>query len=172
MAFEFVVEDGTGLTDANSLATVQEANDYAVSNIHASALWDGKSDEEKEYLLVYATRIICAMTVWKGTKTYPGAALPIPRIGWYDREGLLIPEDVIPVEVKYAVIETAIRLISSDRAVERPQDGLKELRVDDIWLTFKEGYRLSVIPDLAIQYLKGLGSVNTGGPGFPKIVKV
>jgi hypothetical protein len=172
MAFTFVVEDGTGLEDANSYASVQEADDYAVTNIHIAATWEAYDDETKEYLLANATRMINAMTTWYGLKAVEEAALPIPRTSWFNKQGILIDDDVVPSEVKWATIETAIRLGAADRSFERPQDGLESLRVDDIWMTFKKGYRMSPIPDLAVQYLKGLGSVYSGGPGFPKIERV
>ncbi len=60
-------------------------------------------------------------------------------------------------------------LIESDRSTDRPQDGLKSLKVDVIELVFNESYRLPEVPNEINMLLSGLGIIKTGNGGFAKI---
>lgn len=171
MAFTFVVEDGTGLPDANSYVTVEEADDYLIQNIHVFPTWDALDDEDKKYLLSWSSTYLDQKARWNGVKTYPNSGLRWPRTGVYDKDGFPIPSDVIPEQLKQATIEMARYLMQTDRSQDRSQDGLKEVQVDVIRLVFNENYRLPEIPNEINFILQGLGSVSGGQMAFAKIIR-
>lgn len=172
MAFVFTVETGVGLSDANSYASLDEADDYLIANIHVYPKWTALTDENKESLLAFASRLIDQRTSWYGEKAVTTSALRWPRTGLADRDGNDIASNVVPPAVKAATIEVAASLIDADRSVERGSDGLKELQVDVVKLVFDEAFRLPTFPPNVQYILTGLGAVASGTRGFKKIIKV
>lgn len=105
----FTPEDGTGLADANSYATEAEADDYFEDRGQTTA-WDAITD--KEGALVRGSSYIEAMygSRWPGTRLNGrGQALGWPREDGLDQSGEEIAENAVPVEVKYAAFEAALR---------------------------------------------------------------
>jgi len=169
MAYSFVVEDGTGLTNANSYVSVQEASDYLISNNYSYPTWDDLDTGDKQKLLSWASRYLDQRARWNGTKTVEDSGLRWPRTDVYDRDGILIEPDEIPEQLKEATNEMARYLMTNDRSQDRSQDGLKEVQVDVIRLVFNENYRLPEVPNEINQILAGLGSVTGGNPQYVKI---
>lgn len=163
MAFTFVVEDGTGLTTANSYVSVVEADDIVAVNIHASPKWVALTTAEKEKLLAWASRFLDAHTRWYGTKTVETSGLRWPRKGVYDRDNILLADNVIPHQLKVATASMAVYLIENDRTVERSQDALTRLQVDVVELEFREGYTLALVPNHMEYLVAGLGAISGGG---------
>ncbi|QJA42946.1 hypothetical protein [Phaeobacter phage MD18] len=172
MAFAFIVEDGSGLSNATSYASVEEADDIITMNIHASADWSALVVEDKERLLAWASRYLDERTRWHGRKAVETSALRWPRTGVTDRDGLTLASNMIPRQLKIATAEMARYLISEDRSVERGQDALTRLRADVIELEFSEGYRLPQVPSHMQYLLKGLGAISSGnGIKFKRIIR-
>lgn len=104
-----VVEDGTGLADANSYVSEDEADTYA-DDRGITAWTDSTAD--KEAALVRATTTLDATyrTRFTGSKLNGRAqALEWPRINAYDWLGNLLDDDEVPIEVRDATVELAIR---------------------------------------------------------------
>lgn len=172
MAFTFVVEDGSGLPDATSYLSVGEADDILAMNIHVSSDWAALDTADKERLLAWASRYLDERTKWRGRRMSEDSGLRWPRLGVIDRDGNLIPDDVIPRQLKVATAEMARYLRAEDRTVERDQDGLARLKADVIELEFREGYALPKVPEHMQYLLAGLGAVSTGGGvQFKRIVR-
>jgi hypothetical protein len=78
----FIVEDGTGLPNSNSLASVEYADAYFMDRGNETWLDPEVDQQMKERALVEATDYI--MYVWepymKGHRQFPGQALPFPRL--------------------------------------------------------------------------------------------
>lgn len=94
----FVVEDGTGLPDANSFVSVEFANDYF--QLRRVVDWDGDL-EDKQAWLVQATDYISNRFGFKGLKLKSDQALPFPR------SGTGFP--TMPVNLLKATCEYAVR---------------------------------------------------------------
>ena len=101
----FVVEDGTGLVNANSYVSVAEAKAY----------WDdvafdysGLSDAQIQVSLVKATRYMDTRFYYIGCIEFPETpqALGWPRTYAYDRDGVY--QQDVPVKIKNACIEYAV----------------------------------------------------------------
>lgn len=170
MPLTLVVEDGTGLTTANSYVTRAEASEILEANILAFPTWSALSGDAQDATLIYATRYLDARARWEGVKTFSASALRWPRTGVVDRDGETVADNVVPFQVKQATAELARFLAVTDLANFRGQDGLKQITADVVTLIFNEDYRLPKMPS-EIQFLiQGLGSV-AGNRGFGRIVR-
>lgn len=104
-----MVEDGTGLPDANSYVSVADAEEYATDR---GLTFASASTLLKEAALIRATTAIDAsyrsqFPGWKADGR--GQALEWPRTDAYDRDLNLIPSNEVPIEVVQATIEAAVR---------------------------------------------------------------
>lgn len=99
-----VVEDGTGVSTANSLSTRAEADEHLASiRMEHSDLWfnEGLTDEhDKEMTLIRATELFQYCLQWRGIKRFATQGTPWPRLGAVDGEGYAIAENVVPGQVK------------------------------------------------------------------------
>src|SRR5262249_40434434 len=104
-----VVEDGTGLSTANSYVSEDEADAYF--DDRANDTW-ANSTADKEAALIRATQSLDVIywTRFSGTKLNGrDQALQWPRTGATDVLGNVIDSDEIPVEIKQATFELAVR---------------------------------------------------------------
>ena len=94
-----IVEDGTGIADAESLASVEFFKDYHAKRGNAVAAT--LTDEVIEQLLRKATDYAVALyaTQWGSEPAVVGQALPFPRVAW----GL-----TVPLPVQQAIAELAL----------------------------------------------------------------
>ena len=107
----FVVEDGTGLSNANSYIEVAYADSYFTDR--SIAAWSG-DNATKQSAIVRATDYIEARWAdsFLGWREFPDTpqSLSFPRLGLYDREGYLISG--IPDLLKRATAEYALRALT------------------------------------------------------------
>ena len=95
---EFVVENGTGKTDATSYLTVAEFKQYWENR--GSAFTD--SDAQIQAYLNSATEFLDITFRFKGLKVKDEQALEFPRYGVMRRNGRLIDSDIVPTDIKSA----------------------------------------------------------------------
>jgi hypothetical protein len=111
-----IVEDGTGVTGANSYTSVDEVQTY-FDDRGSNVAWDAlATTADKEAVLIQATDYIEKRfsEKWIGDKNDNSNALSWPRANIYDRTGrLLYANDDIPTELKRAVAEYAVRAITA-----------------------------------------------------------
>ena len=162
MAYVFTVETGAIVTGANSYVTVQEADDQLTTNIHAGPIWLALDTDVKEKLLSWASRYLDERARWNGRVVSATQPMRWPRYGVYNSDNILIADDVIPPQLKAAVIEMARYLITNDRSTERDQDGLKSIKVDVIELVFNTNYTLPEVPNEINLILTNLGYIISG----------
>ncbi|UTC29079.1 hypothetical protein MARCHEWKA_05700 [Brevundimonas phage vB_BpoS-Marchewka] len=175
MAFNFVVEDGLGDPQANSYCTVEFADDYIEANGHISADWLDQEEEDKQRLLVRASKVLDIRFKWHGTRVEPDSGLAWPRAG-VTLDGVMIPDNVIPRLLKEATAEFAAYLMTSDWTRANADGGsgeFSEIKVDVIQVKFKDsGEREGVMPEFLLAMLEDLGAAKTGRrPGFKRIVR-
>lgn len=100
-----IIEDGTGLTDAQAYVSAADVALYAVAR--------GKTftdDADGESAIVRATTWLDAAYKWPGTRTHGrNQALQWPRTGAIDTDDYAIADDEIPSELIAASCEAAIR---------------------------------------------------------------
>lgn len=112
MAIEFVVEDGTGKTDATSYLSVAEL-DQGWENLG----YDGSTliEATKQVLLNVATKVVDGQygNRFPGVRRYVTQRLQWPRTDAYYRDGHKVAYNSVPPEVKNAVLEMAYASHSS-----------------------------------------------------------
>lgn len=101
----FTVEDGTGITNANSLCAVNFADSYFTDR--AIAGWTGTNDA-KQSALIRATDYIETRfgPRFKGSKADEDQALSWPRVE-------VCADDTVPVAVRKATAEYALRALTA-----------------------------------------------------------
>lgn len=166
---DIVVEDGTGIVIANSYLSTDEADDFLSIDIHSN--WLPLTDDVKEKLLMYATRVVDQRVRWNGRKTYPTSGLAWPRCGVRDKEGFLIEDNIVPSAVKYAVAVLANHLITNNPEVANTASNMTEIQVDVITLKFDVNKSPEKYPSQIKFILEGLGTVAIGKRTSGRIVK-
>ena len=78
MALTLIKEDGTGRTDANSNATVAEADAYFEAHLYPAA-WTAATATTKSAALVMATRLVDSQYQFNGYRAHDTQALQWPR---------------------------------------------------------------------------------------------
>jgi len=119
MAATFVVEDGTGLSNANSYLSVADADTYH-DNHSGSTDWSGATQANKEKALRLATQYLEVRYDgrWKEYRTNEDQSLAWPRAYVYDVDGYYYGTDEIPQCLKDATAELALRVIEGDTLLD------------------------------------------------------
>lgn len=99
----FIVEDGTGVSEANTYVDLDYALEYAVMKGYDS--WTELTEIQQKIFLIRGTEYIDNYFMWKGRKAGPNQGLKFPRVELYDSDRFEIRG--IPVAVKKACIEAA-----------------------------------------------------------------
>lgn len=178
MPIAFVVEDGTGKSDATSYVSVAEADDIAALNIHTSTAWNALTVGQKQNLLIYVTKALDARTRWRGEKTTLTQALEWPRKDVVDRFGNKLADNAVPFNVRMAVVEFAKWTAGSDKvSVDRPDSVVSEVKADAVTVKFANAADIAKaqydLPELIIDLLKGYGSTRDrpGSVAFGRVTR-
>lgn len=105
------VEDGSGLSTADSYASVETADAY-VSSWYTSSSWDLLTVAEKEVALRKGTRGLDMkfFDQWLGMRATENQALDFPRRGIVFRDnGYRLADNILPQPVVHAAIELSVR---------------------------------------------------------------
>lgn len=136
-----IVEDGTGLPNADSYISEADADAYFA--LLANSAWEDV--ENKEGLLIAATRYMLQYFGgrWRGYRRTTTQALDWPRtlVTMVDAPGLLyggytyLSESLVPPEVKWATAELALIASAGDLVpnLERPESSV---RIGEISVTY------------------------------------
>lgn len=137
MTATFIVEDGSGLSNANALITVDEA-DQIMENYSSSADWSGVTGTEpekqaaKENCIREATRFMNIHYQWEGYRTYLEQALQWPRAWCYDDEGNYVDANTIPEKVKEACSYLSLKVAEGKNLLEDLENAQKIKRTKDV----------------------------------------
>jgi hypothetical protein len=161
---QFVAEDGTGLPSATSYVSVEEADDIAVLNIHNADPWLALPLDQKRNLLMYVSRILDSRTVWQGEQATPLQGLAWPRKCVVDRYQNKVADNVVPYNVRMAVVELAKHTLTDDRLSKSvPENVVQGIKIDSISVQFAAATSIALAqyktPDIVTDLLRGLGSV-------------
>lgn len=133
----FVVEDGSGLTNSNSFASVAEADAY-FSDRGVSA-WAALTTDIKQVSLIKATDYLEATysQAWIGDKASLIQALSFPRLNMV-ADGFFLPSNEVPAKVIAATIEMALRASSGEVLISDQSQQIVKEKVDVIETTYSE----------------------------------
>jgi hypothetical protein len=177
MALTLIKETGTGRSDANSYASVADADTYHEGHLYATA-WTAATTANKEKALVMATRLIDGQFQFSGVRAVGGQALQWPRVSCLDPDAdscLLseryVPSDVVPKAVSEATCEMARELLVADRTAAPPGEGLKYQNVGTTQTGYDKSDTRPVISHVAQALLAKYGSLIKSKSGAVKLVR-
>ncbi len=122
-----IVEDGTGLPGAESYLSVADADAYHAAQ--GTVAWEingpAVTIATKEMALRRATVFLDGTYggMFSGTRRVREQALLWPRVSAFDDEGFEIDYWTIPVAIKAACAELAVRAITGDLTPDRERGG-------------------------------------------------
>lgn len=149
-----IVEDGTGVTNADAYVSVSEADSYF--SARNNSVWSSKTTAEKEAAILYATIYLDANFLWIGHLKSYEQSLGWPRAWAYDCENRLISQDSVPLKVKHATCELA--LIATSRSLSPPLvhgGEVKRQKVSSLEVEYFERAKKSTTYPLIEQILNG-----------------
>lgn len=130
-----VVEDGTGKADAESYASVADADAYIAkyASTAGATAWAAAVTATKEQHLRLATRYLELAYRWIGSRNSETQALHWPIAeGEFDRDGFEIDDNVIPVNIVRATAETALRSLQGSTLLGDIDSDDAELRSERV----------------------------------------
>ncbi len=106
-----IVEDGTGLANAESYGSVADADAYFAAR-GSPTTWTALLEPAKEQWLRQGTEFMDLEfgSRWKGRRVTQDQALDWPRWNVTDRDGFTIGSDTVPIQLARATFETAHRM--------------------------------------------------------------
>jgi hypothetical protein len=185
MSAILVVEDGTGLADANSYVSLDEANAF-FDTVPQTNTWSTQTDDQKTRLCIAATRMLDACFNWNGFKINATMALQWPRnlardanqyAGVFYRNpqtflGQYYDPSKVPAGIKQGCCEL-IRFIldpADDRTGDREGIGIDSFEVfQGVKVKFDAKYSRPVIPDYVSTALLDFGNVRGIGTNSVRI---
>lgn len=163
MSVVVIVEDGTGLSDANSYASVAEADAYFASRPRSTS-WASLTVDAKGGYLVHATRYLDASVIWEGTRTESFQALEFPRAG--------IDMDLsVPTAIKIALYEIAYLMIGRDITAEPATSGFSKLVVGPIEVETSATSEPPVLPRFVRSLIAPFGQTRGGNATNVRLVR-
>lgn len=163
--------------NANSFATLAEAEQYFSDRLHSDA-WTAATADQKAQALLWATKILDTRVAWKGSKSTQGQALNWPRAYVEDPNYAIMPpatayslskfyldSDTVPQVIKQAQCELALSLLSEDITQDADTTGLSSITVGSISLGINSADKKRVLPrpvrDLIAPYGTSIDSRTT-----------
>lgn len=162
MTIDFVVEDGTGKTDATSYVSIQEFKDYWDNRLIS---YSSYSDDIIGNWLNLATQYADSICKWGGQIYDSDQALAIPRVSWMDKQGRFL-DGTVPTFVKNGVCELAA-IRQADNFETTSSVGLKSENYGPVSVTYSSDSSYSkIIYTTAMNWFR-MGITSTGLRGIP-----
>lgn len=105
----FVVEDGTGLPNANSYCDLDYALEYCVSKGYTN--WLSLTEDMQKIYIIRGTEFVDNFYNWKGRRGSQSQSMAFPRLDLYDEDHYEVRG--VPDKLKKACIEAAFLNSSS-----------------------------------------------------------
>lgn len=148
-----IVEDGTGLSNANSYAARADADAYFA--LRNDTTWSAASTTARDAALVEATSYLDLVYPWSGTILTHAQALGWPRLWVTDDEGRAITG--VPAGVVEATYVLARVALDQDLLPALPRGGMiTEERLDSLEVSYAAGAPLGVVHPRVDALLRGL----------------
>jgi hypothetical protein len=166
------IVETAGSASANSYCSAAELAAYLDTCLHVSDAVTAATPDTKNRALVSATRLLDEQIEWDGDPAEPGTqALQWPRSGLLDDKGEELAEGTIPTRLKNATAELARLLIDSDLTASSSSDGIQQLQVGSVGITFNTSNppKRKVIPDSVWQMVSLWGEKKFQGSITAKI---
>lgn len=159
-----VVEDGTGVSNADAYAAIATVDAYATAR--ALTAWTGTT-AVKEAAIKEATVYLDTSYAWKGAIESETQALAWPREGVIDKEGREVTG--LPQRVIDACCELAVMKITAALVTSRSEAEVQSMTAGAVSITYARGNRVSEGERFAWvdRLLTGLHGGRAGGGNIP-----
>lgn len=161
-----IVEDGTGLSTAESYIPIADADIYIAAYKGANTTWDDATDGAKEIAARQASQYLDGAYNWKGEIYSSGQALDWPRNYIYNDRGLM--EVGIPTKLEQATAEVMYLIITGvtiTENVDRSKQTKRE-KVDVIEVEYESGASqqpsFPEVNRLLSEFVKSSGRIERG----------
>jgi hypothetical protein len=126
-----IVEDGTGLDNSESYASVSHADTHQTDR--GNTLWFTLSTNEKEQALRRATDYMTQTyrNRWAGTRVTTTQSLDWPRYGIIIDNITSIDSNIVPKDIRHSCIELAFKAAGGDLIPDIKQNAIRK-KVGDI----------------------------------------
>ena len=160
-----------GGTASNSYLTVAEADAYFLTS-YMRPLWKSVASDQKEVLLIEATRLLDLYVEWTGvlfdptigSVGTPNQALRWPRYWAEDLDGRWIDSSTVPQGVKNLTAELAYHILSN-AGYDPTQNPLDSVRLSTITLKFNQTVIQSGFPQRVVDMITAWGTYRLPTPG-------
>lgn len=150
-----VVEDGTGINNANAYLSVAEADSYFQAR--NTPKWTTRNTPDKERAILYATAFLDSNFYWLGHIKRLEQALGWPRILVYDKDNRTVSSDSVPQRVKDAVCELALEGLDKPLSPSLARGGaVKRQKVSSLEIEYFERASSDRTFPIIRQILRGL----------------
>lgn len=138
-----------GASDANAYVSLTVADQYHEDRPAADSVWAAATTAQKNAAILWATELLDALYDWAGWAVTSTQRLSWPRNGLITKNRYTLPSTTIPTEIQHATAEFARQLLVADRAGDSDIEtqGITDLSVGPIRLSFKDSVTAKVIPD-------------------------
>ena len=157
-----IVEDGSGLSTAESYISVADIATYLTSYKSATelAVWTALTTAEQEAAARVATQYLDSSYrgSWKGSRANEDQALAWPRYSVEDADGWILASDELPARLEQATAEAAFRHANGDTLLADEASG--------------ENVRSESASIGSISESKTYAGVKTTSKQFPLIVRM
>lgn len=143
-----------------SYVTIEDADQYFQGRDDA-AHWFSLTEIQKSSVLEQATRFLDHSFQWKGSPAKVGQPLRWPRQNVFDPDGILLDQNVIPLQIRNAVLEQALFGISSGNLPLK--EGIKSISIGKMSLSFERSAERELISPEAARFVRGLGTFCSSG---------
>ena len=147
-----IVENGSGLPNANSYCDLDYALEYCTMKGYTS--WQSLSENEQKVFIIRGTEFVDNFFNWRGRKGKGSQALSFPRIDLYDDDQYLIHG--IPEKLKKACLEAAFLNSTSGSdtlfSTKDENGAIKKQKVDTLEVEYFNKQQTSQSNDSYVDY--------------------
>lgn len=159
----FIVEDGTGVEDANAYGTVEESDAYQEAK--GRAAWATMTEIEKQSKIVEASTYLDTTFVPIGDIASTDQSMLWPRVNAVDRQGRYY-DDQVPLRWKEACFELAWLARSAPLIASETEAAIASVKAGPVEVKFKDGNKVAEGDKYAWvnRLISGLTKGQAGGP--------
>jgi len=152
-----------GAANANAYVSRSVADQYHLDHPQfgttaATGLWSAATADQKDAAILWATKLLDRLFVWKGSVVTETQKLLWPRSGLVDVNGWnVLSLTAIPEQIQWATAEFARQLLVSDRLADSDIETqkIKSLSAGSVSLTFGDGVTAKQVPDAVVELIPG-----------------
>lgn len=154
-----VIEDGSGVADAEAYISVADADAYFAAR--GNAAWAALDTAGKEQALRRGADYLETAYAWRGQRATTTQALSWPR-SCVVVDGVEVPSDAVPQAIQRANAELAVRASAGDLAADESAQ-VKQETVGPITVVYADGARQNAryvaVDAMVAAYVRGGGQI-------------